>query len=225
MRASAVSTAVADRAVDVHQRVGHVAARLVDHVVDVQAGAAPWRWRSGPACWARWRWRSPADRRDSRAMRHVREIDRVDDVAVLQVVAQLVDHHDGAVVLGLARATRPGAAAPPPAGGCSDLGARESRTRSQPSLPLSSAASTAASSTTPSREKLSSTAPARIEREVRLVAPGGACRRPAARAASRSCAFFSTSLTLPALLDLRRQAPGRVDGDLRVVARARSCRA
>ncbi len=44
------------------------------------------------------------DSADSRAIDTFGEVDRVGDVAVLQVVAQLVGHHDGAVVLGLARA-------------------------------------------------------------------------------------------------------------------------
>ena len=91
-----------DRAVDVDQRVGHLAARLVDHVVDVEPGL-------------RHRGRDLAEHvghvgvGDRHAVgrlarhRHLREVDRVGDVAVLEVVAQLVDDHHRAVVLGLAR--------------------------------------------------------------------------------------------------------------------------
>ena len=80
------------------------------------------------------------------------------DVAVLQVVAHLVGHHDRAVVLRLARGgaqVRQG----DHAGMAGMTRRRENRRRSSCSCLPASAASTASSLTTPSREKLSSTAP------------------------------------------------------------------
>ena len=57
------------RAVDVDQRVRHLAARLVHHVVDVEAGVRHGRSRSAPACSARWRWRSRPGRATRAASR------------------------------------------------------------------------------------------------------------------------------------------------------------
>ena len=215
-RGALSSTPSPTGAVDVDQRVGHVAARLVDHVVDVEPGL-------------RHRGRDLAEHvghvgirdRDAEGRlarhRHRREVDRVDDVAVLEVVAQLVDHHHRAVVLGLARRgaevrqrDHRGVAEQSPRSG-----SRRRTRRGRSALERRQHA--AASSTTPSREKFSSTAPGRIRPMLRGVdqVPRRVDQRHVQRDEVRVLQHLAT---LPALLHLRRQAPGGVDGDLGVVA-------
>ena len=84
---------------DVQHGVGHVLFGLVDHVLDVQAGGGG---QGGDlADDARLVAVDDADAASAGAgLLHVGHIHRVGDVAVAQVVAQLLRGHNGAVVLG-----------------------------------------------------------------------------------------------------------------------------
>src|SRR5699024_6597161 len=85
---------------DIQHGVGHVFFGLVDHVLDVQAGGGG---QGGDlADDARLVAVDDADAAAAGAgLLHVGHVHRVGDVAVAQVVAQLLGGHDGAVVLGL----------------------------------------------------------------------------------------------------------------------------
>src|SRR5690606_22012860 len=86
------------RAIDFHERVRHGPARLVEHVVDVESrlghGGGDLTQHVGHV-----RVRDPYPVRRLARHHDVGEVHRVDDVAVFQVVANLVGHHDGAVLL------------------------------------------------------------------------------------------------------------------------------
>ena len=90
------------RAVHIHQRVGHVALGLVQHVVDVEPGAAPSRWRSARACWARWRWRCRPGRATRASITTSGKFTALRMLPCSRIIAHLIGHHHRAVVLGLA---------------------------------------------------------------------------------------------------------------------------
>ena len=81
--------------------------------MDVDAARAQRVRDARPACSARWHWRSPGGRAIRAASQASGKLTALRHVAVLEVVAQLVDHHHRAVLLGLARSRRPDAAARP----------------------------------------------------------------------------------------------------------------
>ena len=83
----------------VQHGVGHALFALVHHVFDVQAGLGSQG--SDLADHARLILVDDADAFAAGAgLMHLRQVDRVGNVAVAQVIAQLLRRHDGAVVLG-----------------------------------------------------------------------------------------------------------------------------
>jgi hypothetical protein len=91
---------VAHRAVDVDDRIGHLAARLVDHVVDVEPVV---RHRGRDLASMLGTFALAIANAERRLAHHLDawEVDGVADASVLQELAQLVDDHDGAIFLGL----------------------------------------------------------------------------------------------------------------------------